>query len=453
VGYRDALHYLLRLADWERVSVPSGQRPRYDLSRMHALVERLGSPHKALPTVHITGTKGKGSTAAMVASILTAAGYRVGLYTSPHLHTFCERIRFGLTPISPAAFGELVERVRPAAEALASAGSRVTTFEFLTAMAFVAFRDAPCDIQVLEVGVGGTLDATNVVPPPLVSIITSISLDHTDILGDTVGQIARDKAGIIKPGGRAVTAPQRGPALEEIRRRAEAVGAPLTEVEREYRWWRLLWDLGGQHFVVEGPRGRFVGWLPLLGAYQLENAACALAAVEHLRRQGVEIADEAIVEGFRRVKWPARLEVVRRRPLVVVDGAHNPYSVERLGEAVRDYLGKGRVLVVFGASADKDIPGMVRAIAPLASRIFLARSRHPRSTPVERLQAVLASYGLEGVPCGSVPEALRRAMDAAGQEDLILATGSLFVAGEVREVTLGIAPEVYPSIPQQPVTP
>lgn len=453
MDYQGAVRYLLGLADWERMASPVGQRPRYDLRRIEALVERLGSPHRAVPTVHITGSKGKGSTSAMLASILTAAGYRVGLYTSPHLHTFCERLRLGLEPVSPQGFADLVEKVRSAADALAQEGiwGRVTTFEFLTAMAFVGFRDAGCAFQVLEVGLGGTLDATNVVPAPLVSVITSISLDHTHILGDTVAHIAWDKAGIIKAGSRAVTAPQAEPALEQIRRRASEVGAPLTEVGRDYRWFRGPWNLEGQHFALEGPNGRLEAWFPLLGEHQLENAACVLAAVDNLRQQGVVIPWEAVVEGFRRVRWPARLEVLRRRPLVVADGAHNPFSIARLCVAVRDYLGARRLFVVFGTSSDKDIPGMVEALACLAPRVFLARSRHPRSTPVERLQEVCVSYGLEAVLCGGVLDALQRAMAEAEEDDLVLVTGSLFVAGEAREALLGIAPEVYPELERVPI--
>lgn len=450
MDYREAVRYLLGLADWERMALPTGQRPRYDLGRMFALVERLGSPHKAVPAVHITGSKGKGSTSAMLASILTAAGYKVGLYTSPHLHTFCERIRFGLEPVSQQTFATLVEKVRPAAEVLTQEGvwGRVTTFEFLTAMAFVGFRDAGCAFQVVEVGLGGTLDATNVIPPPLVSVITSISLDHTHILGDTVARIARDKAGIIKPGSRAVTAPQPSSALEAIRLQAWAVGVPLTEVGEKYRWFRGPWNLAGQHFAIDGPNGRLEAWIPLLGEHQLENAACALAAVDNLRQQGIVIPPEAVVEGFRRVRWPARLEVLRQRPLVVADGAHNPYSVQRLCAAVREYLGTERVLLIFGASSDKDIPGMVEALVSLQPKVFATRSRHPRSTPVHHLTAVLASYGLEAVPCESVVGALQCALSEAKEGDLVLGTGSLFVAGEVREAMLGIAPEVYPEIPQ-----
>ncbi|GBD11169.1 Folylpolyglutamate synthase [bacterium HR23] len=456
--YREAVHYLLGLADWERMMAPSGQRPRYDLGRMEVLVERLGSPHRVIPAVHITGSKGKGSTSAMLASILTSAGYKVGLYTSPHLHTFCERIRFGLEPVSPQTFARLVDTVRPIADTLTQEGTwgRVTTFEFLTAMAFVGFRDAGCHFQVLEVGLGGTLDATNVIPPPLVSVITSISLDHTHNLGNSVAQIARDKAGIIKTGGQAVTAPQAEPALEEIRQRARVVGASLVEVAQAYRWRRGPWSLEGQHFTIDGPQGRLEAWMPLLGEYQLENAACALAAVDILRRQGVALPEEAVREGFRRVRWPARLEVLRRRPLVVADGAHNPYSVARLCEAVRDYLAPRRVLLVFGASSDKDIPGMAEALVPMAPKVFVARSRHPRSASVERVALALAQCGLEAVPCGGVLDALQQALSNAQEGDLVLAAGSLFVAGEVREALLGITPETYPEIPQvvlKPVAP
>ncbi|MBI4337213.1 MAG: bifunctional folylpolyglutamate synthase/dihydrofolate synthase [Chloroflexi bacterium] len=453
--YLAALKYLLGLADLERMVSPAGQRPRYTLDRMLRLLRLLGDPHRRVPAVHVTGTKGKGSTAAMINSILLAAGYSTGLYSSPHLHTFRERVRLGQTPLSEDHFAALVQQVQPVVELLALEGAdgRPTTFEALTAMAFLCFAQQPCQYQVLEVGLGGTLDATNVVERPLVCVITSISLDHTAILGDTLGQIAADKAGIIKPGAAVVTAPQATEALEPIRRAAAHQGVELAEVGRQYRWSRGPWGLDGQHFTIEGPDGTFSGWIPLLGEHQLENAACALAAARALERRGVAIGPGALVEGFKRVQWPCRMEVLSRHPLVVADGAHNPYSMIRLREAVDGYLEHRRLLLIFGVSADKKLEEMLAVFAPLKPLVLATRSRHPRAAPPERTVRAGQALGLEVVSTQEVAAAVRQAEDLARPGDLVLATGSLFLAGEVREVLKGIAPEIYPELQPNPVAP
>ncbi|MBI2165819.1 MAG: bifunctional folylpolyglutamate synthase/dihydrofolate synthase [Chloroflexi bacterium] len=445
MDYPSAVKHLLTLVDMERMVFSPGTRVRYELGRMHRFLEALGNPHIGLPTVHITGTKGKGSTAAMVASILEAAGYRVGLYVSPHLHSFRERIQVGLEPLSEGAFASLVERLWPAAERVSEEPGvgRVTTFEMLTAMAFVAFREAGCRFQILEVGMGGTLDATNVVPQPLVCVLTSISLDHTHILGNTVEEIARDKAGIIKAGAIVVSGPQR----EEVRAVVEGVcrekGASLVRVAEEYRWTGTGHTLEGQAFELAGREGGRKVWTPLLGEHQMENAAVAVGTVEALGRQGVAIGQEAVVEGLKSVRWPGRLEVLSREPLVVIDGAHNPYSALRLREAVRDYLPHQGMALIFGCSRDKDLEGMARELAPLKPVVVATRSRHPRSVPPDVVAAAFAKHGLSCVTAPGVEQAVEEGMSMAKGGDLLLGAGSLFVAAEVREVVKGIRPERY----------
>ena len=443
MDYTSALRYVLELADLERMVEPPGARPRYDLGRMHALLDALGRPHLSTPTVHVTGTKGKGSTSAMVASILRASGFSVGLYTSPHLHTMRERVQVNGAPLSEEDFAATLEAVWPSVKALSGEG--VTTFETLTAMAFHAFAEWRLDWQVLEVGMGGTLDATNTVESPQVCVITSISLDHTKILGDTVEAIARDKAGIIKPGATVVTAPQPPGVIAVLREACDAVGAELVQTAERYDWRVTGFDLRGQSFHVEGPQGALEGWIPLLGEHQVENAICAIATAEALAERGAAVPHDAVLRGLAGVSWPARLEVLQERPLVVADGAHNPYSAERLVEAVDHYFSARRRVLLFGASLGHDLRGIVQALAALAPEaVVVTASRHPRAMAMDVL---MEEFRLAGVPVqwgGSVAEGFAKAKAIAGPDDLVVATGSLFMAVEVRECLFGIPPEEYP---------
>ena len=443
MDYTSALRYVLGLADLERMVEPPGARPRYDLGRMRALLDALGRPHLSTPTVHVTGTKGKGSTSAMVASILRASGFSVGLYTSPHLHTMRERVQVNGAPLSEEDFAATLEAVWPSVEALSGEG--VTTFETLTAMAFHAFAERRLDWQVLEVGMGGTLDATNTVESPQVCVITSISLDHTKILGDTVEAIARDKAGIIKLGATVVTAPQPPGVIAVLQEACDAVGAELVQTAERYDWRVTGFDLRGQFFQVGGPKGAWEGWIPLLGEHQVENAICAIAAAEALAERGAAVPHDAVLRGLAGVSWPARLEVLQERPLVVADGAHNPYSAERLVQAVDHYFGARRRVLLFGASLGHDLRGIVQALAALAPEAaVVTASRHPRAVAMDVL---MEEFRLAGVPVqwgGSVAEGFAKAKAIAGPDDLVVATGSLFTAVEVRECLFGIPPEEYP---------
>lgn len=443
MDYTSALRHVLSLADAERMVAPPGGRPRYTLQRMYDLLHLLGDPHKAVPTVHVTGTKGKGSTSAMVASILRASGYTAGLYTSPHLHTMRERIQVDGAPLSGEAFAEAVEAVWPAVTAMSAEG--VTTFEMLTAMAFQSFAARSLDWQVLEVGMGGTLDATNTVEPPHVCVITSISLDHTQILGDTVEAIARDKAGIIKPGATVVTAPQTPGVIAELEDACARVGAQLVRTMEQYAWRPSAWDLHGQSFHVAGPAGEFDGWLPLLGEHQVENAVCAIAAADALAARGANVTRDSTLRGIADVHWPARLEVLAHDPLVVADGAHNPYSAEKLVEAVERYLPPARRVLLFGASMGHDLRGIVRAMSALEPEaVVVTASRHPRAVPMDQLMQEFRDAGMSVQWGGSVAEGFAAAKELAGPDGLVLATGSLFTAVEVRESLFGIPPEEYP---------
>ncbi|MCI0900072.1 MAG: bifunctional folylpolyglutamate synthase/dihydrofolate synthase [Chloroflexi bacterium] len=448
MDYRQSIARLLTLVDHERTSV-SGPRQKaiYDLSRMEALLDRLGSPQNQVPAVHIAGTKGKGSTAALCDSALHAAGLSTGFYSSPHLHNFRERIRRDSIPISEEGFAGLVEGLWPFHEELEKdpGVGPLTLFEFLTGMAFQCFAQDRTGAQVIEVGLGGRLDATNVLNAG-VCVITSISLDHTAILGDSIGEIAADKAGIIKAGATVVIAPQMPEALSPILAAcAEKEAAPIL-VGRDVTWEEGRHGTDGQRFKVRGRNGEYDLYMPLLGAHQLENAAVAVAALEALGSQGIEVPPKAVEAGFERVNWPCRMEVLSHSPLLVADGAHNVYSVETLLRTLPNYLDFQRLILVVGFSADKDVSGMAQALGAKADMIFATASRHPRSMKPSEVASLFAAPGKTASQVPTPADALRRAMDSAGKGDLVLATGSLFVAAEVRESALGIEPEIYPEL-------
>ena len=447
--YRDAVDYLLALVDHERqVPVMPRQKRIYDLRRMAALLEMLGNPHLATPTVHIAGTKGKGSTAAMVDSILAAAGFRTGFYSSPHLHTFRERIRLDGIPIDEAGFAHLVSQLAPIARSLneeTELGS-ATLFEFMTAMAFQGFAQQPVDFQTIEVGLGGRLDATNVVQPR-VCAITSVSLDHMAILGDTVEEIAADKAGIIKKGVPLVIAPQRPGALEVILEVSRQQQAPAVQVGADVTWEFGGADLAGQKVSVKGRLGNYKFTCPLLGRHQLENAATATAIIECLIEQGYDVPLEAVEQGMGRVSWPCRLEVLGWEPAVICDGAHNTYSMETVLASLREYFDYQRLIGVVGFSRDKSVGEMVGVLGQYCDLAVATRSRHPRSMAPPALARLMEETGIRQIrQANDVFKAVDMARQEAGPRDLVLVTGSLFVAAEAREAVLGIAPELYPDL-------
>lgn len=438
MDYRESLRYLLSFTDFEKLPGSAYSAANFDLRRMAELLSLLGNPHLKPRTVHIAGTKGKGSTAAMIASALSSAGYRTGLYTSPHLHTFRERMTVDGHTIEEETFADIVGRVRPAVEEVNRRHQygELTTFEILTAVAFSFFDESGVDYQVLETGLGGRLDATNVVLPR-VCVITSISRDHTEVLGDTLAQIAGEKAGIIKRGARVVSAPQHPEAAAVIEDACRRNETPLVVVGRDVKWSRITADSSGQSLEVEGTKGSYRLAIPLLGAHQLENAATAVAALEAL---GVE--SRSIADGLARVSWPGRLEVLRREPTLMVDGAHNADAARRLKEAIAQYFDRERLILVIGASSDKDVAGMIAELAPMANTVIATRSRHPRSMTMEPLIDELRRQGIEGVVSENVGDAVERALSIAGAKDLVCVTGSLFVAAEAREHVLGIPAEV-----------
>lgn len=440
VDYEDAITYLLTFADFER----SGRfEERPDLAPVFALLRELGDPQKGRPTVHVTGSKGKGSVAAMIESCLRAARRTTGLFTSPHLHDYTERIAVNAAPVSRDEFALLVERTRDAIEAIGpSLGERrLVTFDLLTAMGFLAFREHEVDVQVIEVGLGGRLDSTNVFDTKDVAVITPISLEHTAVLGDTIEQIAREKAGIIAPGCKVVLAAQPYPdATEVVQDAAASAGATLIDVAGRYSWRVLDRDLRGQTVEIAREDGSIEARIPLIGAHQVENAATAVAAVDALgARTGHRIKDASIAAGLAELRWPCRMEVLRENPLVIADGAHNAASARRLVDALREY-GYEHATFVVGSLADKNIAGLAAEIAPLAERVIATRSKHPRAMDPERVAEAFRALGVPVSVSASVREGVDNAMAGTPREGLICLLGSLFVAAEGREYLLGVNP-------------
>ncbi len=430
-SYRDALLYLYSFTDYEKRGFAAYAPEFYDLARVRRLLALMGEPQRTFHAVHIAGTKGKGSTAAMIEAVLRAADYRTGLYTSPHLHSFRERIQVAGELIPEDDVCRLVDWLQP----MVAQVEEITTFEIITCLAFAWFADQGVEWAIVEVGLGGRLDATNVLNPA-VTVITPISYDHMAILGDTLPEIATEKAGIIKPGVPVVSAAQPDEALAVIRAVSHQQGAPLTLLGRDWTWELGGADLDGQTFALRHGQHDIIEGLhlPLLGEHQVVNAATAVVALAVLEQDGLEIPLSALRGGLRTVRWPGRLEILSREPLVVADGAHNGDSARKLMAALRALGGSGRLIIIVGGSPDHLTPDLLRALVPAADRAIATRSQHPRAAEPAWIRARAAELGFYLEDGGTVSQALELALADAGPDDLICCTGSLFVAGEARAV-------------------
>jgi dihydrofolate synthase/folylpolyglutamate synthase len=418
-SYQEAVDYLYKL-QW------FGQK--LGLENIRSLVDRLNAPHRRYPSIHISGTNGKGSTAAILASILAEAEYRVGLYTSPHLSDFSERIRVNGIPIPEEAVARLTRLIAETT----GPDSKITFFEFTTAMAFLYFAESGVDLAVIETGLGGRFDATNVIEP-LVSIVTGVDYDHQQYLGETLAAIAAEKAGIIKPGVPALTAADREEALEVLEAVCRDRGSALYRFGRDFS----VEGDAPESFAYRGMRNRWESLsLSLAGRHQLKNAACALAAAELVSDRGIPVTEDSIRRGLRSVRWEGRLEAIRipGGPLFILDGAHNPAGAA----ALRDYLvdrisGRGgRLILVLGILKDKNIAGIAAPLVPLAQTVILTRPDYHRSASIEALREAVAPFGAPVVSKGSVREAVAEARSVAGPDDCVCVTGSLFTVGEAR---------------------
>lgn len=422
-SYVEALKYFYSYAHYNPADTAN-----WSLDRLRGLLARLDNPHKKFPSLLIAGTKGKGSTAAICDSILRQAGYDVGLYTSPHLHSFRERIRLDGTLISEEVVVALANRLKPYFEST----PHLTAFELITALAFVAFAEAGLDAAVLEVGLGGRLDATNAVNPA-VAVITPISYDHTQILGETLTLIAREKAGIIRPNALVISAPQPEEAMQMIEQVCQGHQARLVEVGKDLHWQTGSFSLEGQSFSVDGESY----WLPLLGDHQVANAVTAIAATQGFaERTGLHISQEAIKAGIARVTWLGRMELLSRKPYLIVDSAMNGDSAEKLVQSLQHYFPNQPITLIFGASNDHPVRDMLAELLPVAERVFAVASRHPRAEAPEALVACAAEMGYHISAMSSVAEALEAALSSAGAEELVCVTGSLFLAADAREAWL-----------------
>jgi len=426
--YQQALDFIYSFIDYEREPGPR-TRTTFDLRRVAELLGRLDNPHLKTRPVHIAGTKGKGRVAAMIASVLTTAGYRTGLYTSPHLHFYNERIRVDEKLVSDEELVALVDIVKPAVEDVNQKATygQLTTFEVTTALGFTHFARKGVDFQVIEVGLGGRLDATNVVQPE-VCVITSISFDHTDLLGDTLAKIAAEKAGIIKQGCVVVSSSQVDEVNRVIQKACKNSKAELISVGSDVTWNNLGYQSDRQLLQVKGRLDTYDLSISLLGQYQLDNTATAVAALEVLAEKGFNISRDAITTGLAKVSWEARFQIINRHPLVVVDGAHNVDSVQKLEQSIKQYFTFDRAILIVGFSSDKNLAGMVSEFASFFDEVIATRSIHPRAMDTAPIVSEFGRHGMEAAETDDISIALPLALDLAGDRDIICVTGSLFVA-------------------------
>ena len=399
------------------------------LERTQELLAKIGNPEKSLKFVHIAGTNGKGSTAAMTASILRKAGYRTGLYTSPYIYRFHERMQVDGVEISDEDLIEVTEYVKPYADSMEQCP---TEFELVCCIAFEYFKRKGCDIVVLEVGMGGEMDATNVIETPEVAVITNIGLDHTEVLGDTIEKIAETKAGIFKENGRAVI--YRGAeSVEEVFERICAEkNVSLKKADFE-SLKRLSHGLEGQVFDCGSRRELF---LPLLGEHQLHNASVVLSVADSLVEAGWKISEENIRDGLRDVSWPGRFDIVGRDPLFIIDGGHNPQCIEALAKNIEDYLSDRRVIALTGVLADKDYADMYRPIMPMIEQFVCVTPPNPRRLTADKLALYLQQAGAKAAPCDTIEDGVRKAIELAGSDGVVLCFGSLYSIGSIRDAML-----------------
>ena len=426
MNYQEAIRRLESLIDYERTPAAAQAARVWNLDRIAYMLQAVGNPHLDTKFLHIAGTRGKGSTAAVTASVLTSAGYRTGLYTSPHLQCFRERIRIDGEMISEAELASLVEETQPIVEKMSrSEIGAPSFFDVYTFLALMHFARKKVDFAILEPGLGGRLDATNVVTP-IACAITRIGVDHTEELGNTLAQIAGEKAGIIKPGVPVVTSEQPDEAMEVLEgicreRECRLVPAPTVEITHA--------DEFGQKLRVNELELE----CPLLGAHQAENVGVAIGLIGPIRQMGISIPREAIIEGVRAVCWPGRFQIVRRNPHVILDGAHDETGAKALVATMRSLFPGRRVIVVFGMVRGHDTEAVARVLAPLADKVYVTAADSPRAVDPSVIQKYVS--GDIVVP---VAEAVVKAINEAGEEDVVLVTGSLYVVGEAM-TALGIS--------------
>jgi len=430
--YQKALDYLYSHIDFSLTRNLRYSEEKFNLDRMIRLMEKIGNPQSDYPVIHVAGTKGKGSVCAMMTSILTHAGYQTGFYSSPHMIDFNERIRIGNNLIKNSAVSRYLNYLKKPAEKI----KNISTFELITAMAFKYFSDQRVDVAVIEVGMGGRLDATNIVQP-IISIITKISLDHTKILGNTIPKIAKEKSGIIKKNVPVVVAPQIPDAKKTIMQTANEKGARVIDVQKEIEYEVLSFNLYGQRFIIRiTNNGEEFGpfFMPLLGDHQVVNAAVAYASVTELKKLKWKVHENAVSDGFAEIEWPGRFEVLNKNPLIIIDGAHNEESFRQLKKTIIKYLPGKKIVFIFGVSEDKKVKSMLSIINPIVDKLILTNSDHPRAISSKELAKIANGIGIDNIAFSTIEEALNYAVNQINQNSAILASGSIFIAGAVKQI-------------------
>jgi len=437
--YSDALDFLYSFVDYSLTRNLRYSPDKFNLDRMKQFMQVIGNPHTNYPIIHVAGTKGKGSTSAMITSILSEAGYRVGFYSSPHMVKFTERIKIGNEEISQQQLTSLVNELEKSVMRIGN----LTTFEITTAIALKYFQNMKVDAAVVEVGMGGRLDATNVVDP-VVSVITSISHDHTKFLGNTLVKIALEKAGIMKENKPVIIGRQKGKIGEILVKEARQKKAIPILVQDNYCFSISSHDLFGQKIVI---RQKFVknqfrnekimpfeAVIPLLGRHQAENALNAYCAIQTLRDLGFKVPQNAIRRGFEVVNWPGRFEVIHHKPLIIVDSAHNPDSFRKLRATIKDYIPNKKINFLFAASEDKAIKKMLEIIKPYVGQLIITRTSHPRAANICDILEAAKELGYKDIKYGEFDVMISDTLNSTNQSEVIVAAGSIFLAGAIKEI-------------------
>ncbi len=419
MNYAEAIEYIEGLAVF-------GSQPGFE--RINALLDKLQHPEKGLRYIHVAGTNGKGSVCTETANILSESGYKTGLFTSPYVSDFRERIQIDGVMIPKESLIRLTERVKSVMEILVSEGIQPTEFEFITAVAFLFFKEENCDVVVLEVGLGGTLDSTNVIDTPLVSAIVSLSLDHMGVLGNTIEEIAESKAGIIKDNGYTVCSPQKYPAaFDIIRTTAKNKSNKFVAANPEL--------INSMNETIDGNIVEYMGLkmkLPLIGPHQIDNLSTTLCIIDALKEQGYDISDGAIKAGIEKTRIPARVEVLSNRPLTILDGGHNEDGARALAETIKRYISDREITLVLGVMADKEVEKVVHHLAPLAKRIITTKPKNPRAMSAPELCEKVSVYCKDCTSINEPCQAYDFAKSLVSANEALIVCGSLYLAGDVR---------------------
>ncbi len=398
------------------------------LDRIKMLVDLLGNPEKGLQVIHVAGTNGKGSTIAFMSSVLCQAGYKVGIYTSPGLYNFNDRIKINQREIDNESVGEITGRIKEKIEVMLAQGfEHPTEFEIMTALALVYFKEQECDLVILEVGLGGRLDSTNVIKAPLLSVITPIDFDHMDVLGDTIELIAKEKAGILKKGTSLILSPQREEAEVVILKRAERLDIPVHKVDFS-SINPIYWDTDMQCFSVDQEEYK----TSILGLHQTQNALLAIEALYALETLGVRVPQDALKKGLVMARWPARFEILSKDPLIVIDGAHNQQGVQILKENLEAYFKDKEIIFIMGVMRDKNYIEMIRELKPLMHKVYTVTPNSSRALSAVELQKVLEDEGIDAKACLGITPALESSLKDIGENQIVCAFGSLYFMGELR---------------------